>query len=134
MTCAWSTCPEVVTDRKYCEAHAERCRAYSRKFRDSLSKEERARRYRDAQLRTLYGISLDEYEEMLLSQRGLCKICELPERHMKRGKVCALSVDHDHKTGVVRGLLCNNCNRALGLFGENASVLESARRYLGLIT
>jgi hypothetical protein len=44
--------------------------------------------------------------------------------------VCRFSVDHDHQTGTVRGLLCNNCNRGLGRFKDSSELLEAAARYL----
>lgn len=54
-----------------------------------------------------YGITLEEYEELFKLQKGRCKICN------KKSKI-RLPVDHDHKTGRVRGLLCSNCNLLLG--------------------
>ncbi len=67
-----------------------------------------------------------EFEARLASQGGGCAICGT-KTPGGRGRFV---VDHDHKTGVVRGLLCNLCNPALGLFKDNPSLLESAIRYL----
>jgi len=73
----------------------------------------------------MYGISVEEYEQMLASQKGGCYICgKLPED--KR----ALDIDHDHKTGKVRGLLCSNHNRALGLMEDNPGFLLKSVEYL----
>lgn len=73
-----------------------------------------------ARLRYRYELDIADYEEMLKSQNGRCKICS------QLGK----DVDHDHRTGKVRGLLCGNCNRALGLFREDIGLLIKAIRYL----
>lgn len=66
------------------------------------------------------------YEDSFKKQKGCCAICSSPEN----GRYNHLSIDHDHSTGVLRGLLCNNCNRALGLFKDNADVLLKAVDYL----
>ena len=68
-----------------------------------------------------YGIGLGDLNKMMESQQGKCAICKEP---------LSLKVDHNHKTGKVRGLLCNGCNRGLGFFTDNMSVLESAICYL----
>jgi hypothetical protein len=71
-----------------------------------------------------YGISVEEYEDMLESQGGGCYICGI-------GPVGrALDIDHDHRTGKVRGLLCSNHNRALGLLGDDPDLLLAAHTYL----
>jgi hypothetical protein len=72
-----------------------------------------------------YGISFDDYQRMLIEQNGVCKICRKPE---KKGK--SLSVDHNHKTGKVRGLLCSRHNTGLGCFEDDAALLRSAADYL----
>lgn len=82
---------------------------------------------RKAQLKRKYGISIEDYERMLLAQNGHCALCDkTPEE--ERDKV--LSVDHCHATGKVRGLLCNIHNRALGAFGDNEEGLLKAIAYL----
>ena len=67
------------------------------------------------------------YAELYATQKGLCAICEKPERS-RRYKT--LSVDHCHDSGKIRGLLCSHCNRALGLFQDNAETLAAALYYL----
>ncbi len=70
-----------------------------------------------------YGITRDEYETMALNQKGRCAICnEEPTE--------SLRVDHDHETGKVRALLCNNCNAGLGHFRDDPELLASAITYL----
>lgn len=77
-----------------------------------------------------FGISLDEYREILESQRGVCKICGKPETEMRLGKVKELAVDHCHETGFIRGLLCAKCNCGIGNFKENIDSLKNAITYL----
>lgn len=60
---------------------------------------------------------------MLEAQGGCCAICKAP----KGNKLC---VDHDHRTGKVRGLLCSNCNAGLGMFKDSEDLLQSAKGYL----
>lgn len=72
-----------------------------------------------------YGISLATFKELLEEQKGVCKICSLPCTSGRQ-----LSVDHDHLTGKVRGLLCGNCNKGLGSFKDNINLLKKAMEYL----
>lgn len=82
-----------------------------------------------------YGISAEEYEALLASQGGLCAICRQPEVHKTRGGgVKNLSVDHDHETGAVRGLLCVRCNAGLGNFKDRIDILNQAIAYLAACT
>jgi len=75
-----------------------------------------------------YGLTPHAYDEMVARQKGLCAICGLPPIG-QRGKDM-LHVDHDHDTGVVRGLLCHMCNKALGLFKDRSGNLWMAHKYL----
>lgn len=79
-----------------------------------------------------YGITRDEYVKMLAEQKEVCAICHQPEKlvHKRTGRVRQLSVDHCHKTGNVRGLLCGHCNNGLGTFKDSIERLESAIAYL----
>lgn len=81
---------------------------------------------KNVNLKLLYNISLEDYEQMLINQGGNCKICNCPQDTYKR----ALAVDHCHKTGKVRGLLCHSCNIGLGAFRDNTVLLEIAIDYL----
>lgn len=77
-------------------------------------------------LQQKYGITLGDYNRMLESQGGGCAICgESP----KKGKKL-LAVDHNHKTGEVRGLLCGRCNAMIGFSGDAPDLLKAAIRYL----
>lgn len=78
-----------------------------------------------------YGLTLDQYEEMYEAQGGVCRICKKPETCKgNNGEVKMLAIDHCHDTGKVRGLLCNNCNRAIGLLGDDVDTLLNAVEYL----
>lgn len=78
-------------------------------------------------LRQKFGISLDVYNLMLEDQGGGCQICGT--KNSGKGKRY-FSVDHDHKTGRIRGLLCHSCNAGLGMFKDNPDFLQSAIKYL----
>ena len=80
------------------------------------------------QLKYKFGITIEDFDRMVESQNGLCAICE-GENVKIRGKVVALAVDHNHKTGKVRGLLCNGCNTSLGRF-KTIVMLKKAIKYL----
>lgn len=77
-------------------------------------------------LKHFYNMTADQYNKLNEQQHGLCAICENPPR----GKMKRLSVDHDHTTGKVRGLLCITCNRSLG-WHENDEWSMKANKYLG---
>ena len=76
-----------------------------------------------------YGLTYDEMLQILGGQGGKCSICdtEIVLGGRTDNSAC---VDHDHKTGKIRGLLCNNCNRGLGMFKDNRKRLENAIKYL----
>lgn len=74
----------------------------------------------------IINMTHEYYDELLKSQDNKCAICKTHQQDLKR----TLSVDHDHNTGKVRGLLCDNCNRALGYFKDDTSILEVAKNYL----
>jgi hypothetical protein len=86
--------------------------------------------YVDADLKKLYGVTLDWYNQKLEEQDGVCAICKEPETAVIRGKTISMAVDHCHNTGVARGLLCTKCNQGLGMFRDKIDILESAVRYL----
>lgn len=83
---------------------------------------------KDYYLRRTYGITLTRYNELLDAQGGACAICGTDDPKGKSGTYFV--VDHNHETGENRGLLCNRCNRAIGLLGEEVETLRSAIRYL----
>jgi len=76
-------------------------------------------------LKAIYGITFEQFTFMLQLQNGVCAICKQPESRNQR-----LSVDHDHETGQVRGLLCFACNAGIGFLQDSSEVLEKAKQYL----
>jgi hypothetical protein len=89
------------------------------------SKPEYRERARAAHLKRAYGISIQEYEAILTAQGGGCAICGEPARERS-----PLHVDHDHRTGQIRGLLCFKHNNALGDFDDDPYLLRAALRYV----
>lgn len=79
-----------------------------------------------------FGITIEHYESILKSQNNLCAICKNPEIHSckKYGSPKRLSVDHCHKTGSIRGILCQRCNQGIGSFCDNTDYLLNAYHYL----
>lgn len=88
------------------------------------------RQYAEQDLRKNFGITLSDYSAMVVEQHGCCAICDQHETEERLGKVRALSVDHNHETGKVRGLLCIACNKMIGIAKENEDILISAIKYL----
>lgn len=79
------------------------------------------------------GTTVEWYERTLHKQRGKCAICRTDNPGAVGGKRRRFwCIDHDHKTGEVRGLLCNNCNAGLGLLGDSTKNLGRAIQYLNL--
>jgi hypothetical protein len=78
-------------------------------------------------MKRAYGLDFKDYERMLEAQNGVCAICSSPPPNNRKTR---LAIDHCHKTGKVRGLLCDKCNRSIGLLKDDVSVLKSAIKYL----
>lgn len=94
---------------------------------NSLSSGEKYNRARERQLKYRYNITPSDYSHLFNLQNGKCAICKKNSESWN-GK--HLTVDHDHKTGAVRGLLCSYCNSALGKFEDNPEILINAFKYL----
>lgn len=77
-----------------------------------------------------YGLSSDDYNKLLIAQNSLCAICRQPETDMINGKVKSLSVDHCDLSGIVRGLLCSNCNTMIGKARHDIALLTASIKYL----
>lgn len=77
-----------------------------------------------------WDLSKSDYMHMLKEQSGVCAICGLPETGTNKGNIINMAVDHDHKTGKIRGLLCSKCNRGLGMFYDDTDRLQSAINYI----
>lgn len=104
------------------------CSAYQREVGpDGLTRQARWRKANPGKTRIYvrkykYGITLEQFNEMLLAQNHACAIC--------RGTNVDWHVDHDHATGKVRALLCQSCNFAIGFLKDSARIALSAAEYL----
>lgn len=115
----------VRTERK--NGRVSRCRGCM----SDLHAEWRKRNPSASRLRNLkskYGITREDYLSLLDSQGGVCAVCKKEES--TGGRSSWLYVDHCHRTGLVRGLLCSKCNKGLGMFEDDMARMESAIGYL----
>jgi hypothetical protein len=112
--------------KEYIQKNKEKINAYNRKAYHSLTAEEKKKRNRKQQI-SLYGLTVEQYDAILIGQNYVCAICNKSEKSSTK---CVLFIDHDHKTGKVRGLLCDTCNRGLGYFYDDKSLLRNAVEYL----
>lgn len=110
------------------ERHLARAREWHHENRDVIlpKKREYSRRTKESRAHKLrqkkYGITPDDFTKLLERQAGLCAICRVSK---------AAVVDHNHKTGAIRGILCSPCNTAIGLLKECPKRFEAAVKYLG---
>jgi len=121
----WNKNREILNAKKriYVLAHLEEIRVKGRKY----AKNHRAER-KEYYLKRLYGLSKDEFENIFHQQGKACAICGKKDCNSKE-----LHVDHDHASGAVRGILCSNCNTALGLIKDNPKIAQTMVDYLGNI-
>lgn len=94
------------------------CKECSILYRNTVGKER--------QLKNRYGISINQYNDLFNKQSGNCAICGVHQSELK----ISLAVDHCHKTGEIRGLLCGNCNRGIGYLKDDQRNIEKALDYL----
>lgn len=106
------------------EAQKERRKDYYHKHKYY---KENQHKWRDNQLKVKYGITLQDYYDMLGHQNHICKICPTPHSEDKKK---GLHVDHCHASGRIRGLLCGQCNTALGGFKDSVELMERAIEYI----
>ena len=109
--------------KEYRENNPEKIKELKEKYKETR-KEIRKPSERKYHLKTKYGITDLEYKEMYDKQNGNCLLCNKNVEYKK------LHIDHCHKSGRIRGLLCSNCNLALGNFKDNIEVLKKAIEYL----
>jgi hypothetical protein len=101
----------------------------NKKRRDKYESNKEQRDYvRSLRYKSNYGINIEEYEELFKSQSGKCAICRKPSETINSSR--RLAVDHDHKTGSVRGLLCSDCNTMLGHFDDDPKLCIKAATYI----
>src|SRR5204862_7451311 len=98
---------------------------YRARQREYKKRPERKAADREYHLKRTYGITIEQYDAMLEAQGGVCMICKEP-----RPEERTLHVDHDHKTGKIRGLLCFRCNNAIGDLRESFDLAQKAADYL----
>jgi len=107
-------------NNRWFQKNREKMRAYRKEWyrqnKEKIKGQARARH-----LHRKYGMTEEEYQRLCILQEWQCAVC---------GREKELTIDHDHITGGVRGLLCGDCNRALGLFHEDIANLNSAAQYL----
>lgn len=129
---------QTATPNKYPQGYfkPKKCRHCGKEFTPKAPSEhyccEYCKQYgeADAYYKRVYGISVEEYLDLAEKQNFVCALCGNPNFAMRNVHSGCLVVDHDHKTGKVRGLLCHNCNRALGLFHANPDLLQKASEYV----
>jgi hypothetical protein len=115
------TCNSI-KHKKHRDANPEKYKTGIVRVKKYNSKQEASRAY---SLSSKYGITIQDYEDMLLKQNYKCAICE--KEFISRKKTY---IDHCHSKGHVRGLLCQNCNIALGHIKDNITTLNSMIKYL----
>jgi hypothetical protein len=116
-----------------CKAHKDNCSSYCKRCQN-LRSTSYARENKDKihphlfgySIKRRYGLTVQQYEAMLIDQSHRCAICKTNKCLTGRN----LSVDHCHTTGKVRGLLCAKCNKGIGSLNDSIALLESALRYL----
>lgn len=107
-------------DRMQC--HCKDCDSILRKKK----REKDPVKYGSMHLKSRYGITLEQYNDIFAQQEGKCKICKKHQTQLKR----KLAVDHCHTTGRVRALLCQLCNMAVGSIKEDPKIASELCRYL----
>ena len=95
--------------KRYYEANREKCKSNNR-ARQILAK---------------YGLTMAEYKALFESHNHKCKICKASKKRNRK-----LAVDHDHKTGKIRGILCDRCNTVLGLLRDDMKLIKNMLKYL----
>lgn len=102
----------------------------SAKWAKNNKKDVRSRQYFWS-IKHRYNLTKDQYNAMLLEQSGKCAICDtIPKLNRKGENTVKMHVDHCHKTGKVRGLLCGKCNSAIGLFEDDTNRMKNAIMYI----
>jgi len=131
-------CPKCNTWLPFSDFNADRnikdgLTSYCKSCRSKIGKEYRpSGSWRKQNLRRV-GMTPQRYDQMLAEQGGVCKVCKQPETRKrpwsKNGEINPLAVDHDHKTGEARALLCSHCNTSLGKLGEDPERIRALADY-----
>lgn len=136
--CPWKTCSKCKKPKQKTEfgltkgAIKSWCKQCLRDYQNARNKTQNEKRRKRPEIREqqrrhnlekYYSLSVEDYDKMMDFQGGVCFLCK---NHPKTKK---LGVDHDHKTGAIRGLLCSWCNVALGKFRDSAEIINRAAEY-----
>jgi len=118
-------------ERLYYRLHKTERAAQKQKYYRTHKEMYRARQieYRGRQLESKYGITLADYNALMQHQGLTCAICRT-QKWASRGNTP--HVDHDHATGRVRGILCSNCNAALGMINDDPAIAREMAHYLDI--
>lgn len=122
-----SKCDEVWDDDYFYKGRiCKRCHNfYNHQRRKLVGRKETPEQARKWNMKAKFGITPEEYDVMLNKQNGVCAICSNTCRSGRR-----LAIDHCHKTGKIRGLLCGECNNGIGKLKDDPSLLRKAITYL----
>lgn len=112
--------------REYRKIHRERYRLYLEKWNRS----KRGKELKKIWHLKRYGVTLEQWNSMWAKQKGKCPICETTKPKKVRGRKNGWHLDHDHKTGRFRGILCLMCNIGIGYFNDDPKKLKKAISYL----
>lgn len=127
-----SLCKECVSTRDRNRKSYFIHRRPNKKIYDQNYKKENKTLIKSKSLKYVYGMTIEQYTDLLKIQNHSCAICKIPESLIdyRTGKIRDLSVDHCHSSNKIRGLLCSKCNVALGNFKDDIEVLTNAICYL----
>lgn len=112
-------------NKQYRETHLEKMKKYDKQYREKY-REKYWDKNKNRHLKRQHNITIEDYNKLFDQQKGRCGICRKHQSTLSR----ALCVDHDHKTNRIRGLLCDKCNRAIGIFHDNIGELMASVKYL----
>lgn len=112
------------------EKHKETQDRYASYRKEYYQRPEAKLKYRRKFIEKKYGIPYETYQKMVDAQRNVCYICERPEPDKRNAH---LAIDHCHKTGKVRKLLCSRCNKVVGALEEDEELTEKIKHYIKTI-
>lgn len=110
--------------REYCLKNKEKRYAYDKKYREA--NREKTKLNVQKHFLKRFNLTIEDFNTMMIKQNNKCKICNIHRDQVTKN----FNVDHCHKTGKVRGLLCLNCNTGLGQFKDNIELMIKAIQYL----
>ena len=113
--------------RAACRDHARRNKKQRAEYQKKFQRELNPNYHKDYHYKKKYGISYVDYLQLVEESGGKCNICDTTEPKGKNGK---FHLDHCHDSKVIRGVLCSQCNHAIGLFRDNPTLLRKAAKYL----